>query len=53
MSISRNFTRNKLVVQNNVAMTTCHFIAFNRMCTHQTNIKRNGKITDFDATWAG
>ena len=25
---------------------------FNRMCTHQTNIKRNGKITDFDATWA-
>ena len=26
---------------------------FNRMCTHQTNIKRNGKITDFDATWAG
>ena len=25
----------------------------NRMCSHQTNIKRNGKITDFDETWVG
>ena len=25
----------------------------NRMCTHQTNIKRNGKMTDFDAACPG
>ena len=26
---------------------------FNRMCTHQTKVKRNGKIMDFDDTWVG
>ena len=30
-----------------------NLLELNRMCTHQTKIKRNGKITDFDATWAG
>ena len=38
---------------NHAAMLYFQIKEFNRMCTHQTNIKRNGKITDFDATWAG
>ena len=28
-------------------------VRLNRMCTHQTKVKRNGKIMNFDDTWVG
>ena len=31
----------------------CTYLLLNRMCTHQTKVKRNGKIMDFDDTWVG